>query len=335
MSKSVLRIGLLAVAAVALFFAARWFLADGKPIFAGEPHLEDSFAVMPDGARLPLKVWAAKNPKAISVAVHGHNNYAVEFELFGPAPWLAERGITVYAYDQRGFGHAPDRGSWAGTDVMAHDLSTIAKLVAAAHPGIPLYILGQSMGGAVSILAMTSPDAPKVAGVILASPGVMGWETTPLWRRVIFTLTAWIRPDMLMPDSDAKTQTVSDNEALNKASAADPLHLHETRFSTVLGLMDLMGKAQKSAPDIKARTLYLYGARDETIPLKSVAPVVRKMRAQHVPLTLACYLHGWHAILNGLNRETVWQDILSWIDDPKAPLPSRAETRAGECGLGA
>ena len=59
-----------------------------------------------DGLHLPLREWDAKNPKAVIVALHGMSDYSEAFEM--PAPWWAEHGITTIAYDQRGFGRAPD-----------------------------------------------------------------------------------------------------------------------------------------------------------------------------------------------------------------------------------
>ncbi len=61
-----------------------------------------------DGARLPFLRWGPEQqPWAVIVALHGMNDYSAAFRLAGPA-W-AERGITTYAYDQRGFGAAPGR----------------------------------------------------------------------------------------------------------------------------------------------------------------------------------------------------------------------------------
>ena len=72
-----------------------------------------------DGAELPLRSWLpqAGPPDAVLVALHGFNDYSNFFD--GPGRWLAGRGIASYAYDQRGFGGAPHRGLWAGTEALA------------------------------------------------------------------------------------------------------------------------------------------------------------------------------------------------------------------------
>ena len=91
--------------------------------------------------------------KAVILALHGFNDYSNAFE--GPGEAWAERGIATYAYDQRGFGAAPERGLWPGRAALAADAATAAQILRRLYPRVPLYLLGDSMGGAVAVVAMT------------------------------------------------------------------------------------------------------------------------------------------------------------------------------------
>lgn len=289
-----------------------------------EAWFDGGFAVMPDGARLPVKAWKADVPKAVIVATHGYNNTHGEFEVFGPAPWFAVRSVTFYAFDQRGFGNAPMRGRWAGATRMARDVAALARLAQAMHPGVPVYVLGQSMGGAVTILATALRDMPDVAGVILAAPGLRGWEQMSFARQLGLRLTAWLKPDEPIP-AGAQAWKGTDNEALEVAFDNDPARLHQSAYGTISGLAGMMSKARRLAPRIRVPVLFVYGAHDHAITKASVAPIVRKMREANVPMVFAYYEDGWHSILNGLNRETVWEDMLSWVGDKAKELPSGAD----------
>src|SRR5262249_9139456 len=84
-------------------------------------HLTDDGFVTDDGLTLPERKWLPPTPRetrAVVLAVHGFNDYSKAFDKVpaapGVGPFLAERGIAVYAYDQRGFGNAPNRGVWGG-----------------------------------------------------------------------------------------------------------------------------------------------------------------------------------------------------------------------------
>ena len=83
-----------------------------------------------DGQVLPLRKWLPHGEvKAVILALHGFNDYSNAFEAAGKA-W-AERGIATYAYDQRGFGAAPERGLWPGRAVLAADAATAARILRA------------------------------------------------------------------------------------------------------------------------------------------------------------------------------------------------------------
>jgi alpha-beta hydrolase superfamily lysophospholipase len=104
--------------------------------------LEADHVIAADGAKLPLSTWRPQGaPRAIVLAMHGFNDYRQGFAEVGP--FLAAKGFTTYAYDQRGFGATAQRGIWPGSAVLMDDARTVAALLREAHPGRPLYLLGE------------------------------------------------------------------------------------------------------------------------------------------------------------------------------------------------
>jgi alpha-beta hydrolase superfamily lysophospholipase len=283
------------------------------------PALEAEMAVMADAARLPLQVWAAENPRAIILGLHGMNDYANAFDA--PGTWFAGKGITLYAYDQRGFGQAPGRGLWAGNGQMVRDLETVLTLVRARHSGVPVYLLGTSMGGAVALRALGgAEDVLDVDGVVLAAPAVWGWSNlNPLYRTSLW-LGAHVLPGQTLSGRGLEIWP-SDNIEMLKRLGADPLVLKETRIDAVYGLVGLMEDAYQAAGGLDVPVLLLYGARDEIVPPEAVRKMAGKIEA---PLTIAYYGEGYHMLLRDLQAETVYRDIAAWIENWEAPLPSGA-----------
>ena len=106
----------------------------------------DRMFTLSDGAAIPARVWKAEGkPRGILLALHGFNDSRDAWEQ--PAPFFAEQGITVVAPDQRGFGEAPKRGEWAGSDRMVQDVREEIAMLQQENPQIPLYLTGESMGG--------------------------------------------------------------------------------------------------------------------------------------------------------------------------------------------
>ncbi|MDR3499561.1 MAG: lysophospholipase [Parvibaculum sp.] len=305
------------------FGCAPRLMATGDPVY--QPTLEPSSVAMSDGARLPLRVWPAEKPRAIIIGLHGMNDYSNAFEM--PGVWFAAHGVTLYAYDQRGFGLAPGRGLWAGSDRMADDLKSVVNLVRARHPGLPVYLLGESMGGAVAMRAFALPEPPKVDGVILAAPAVWGWRSMNAFYETALWVSAHTVPSLTVTGQGLNIRP-SDNIPMLRALGRDPLVIKETQIGTIYGLVNLMDDAAVSAGRIGVPVLLMYGAHDEIVPPIPVSRALRDMRAAGVDVKVACYPKGWHMLLRDLERETVWSDAAAWMAAPAMPLPSGADNLA-------
>ncbi|MCE9650424.1 MAG: lysophospholipase [Parvibaculum sp.] len=302
------------------FGCAPRLMATGTAAYA--PRIEATNIVTSDGARLPLHVWSAVNPHAVIIGLHGMNDYQNAFDM--PGRWFQQRGVTLYAYDQRGFGQAPGRGLWAGAARMADDLDAVITLVREQHPGLPVYLLGESMGGAVAMRAFNSPNPPKVDGVILAAPAVWGWRAMNAFYETVLWMSAHTLPDLTVTGRGLNIRP-SDNIEMLKALGRDPLVIKETQIGTIYGLVELMDEAAASAPRIDVPVLLMYGAHDEIVPPLPVARALGDMRASGVDVTAACYANGWHMLMRDLQREVVWKDVEAWMANHEAALPSGAQ----------
>lgn len=305
-----------------------------EPRVSVVPMLHSDYAVMDDGYRLPLARWAPEDePKAVAIALHGFNDYHRAFAGVGPE--LARQGILTLAYDQRGFGETEQRGYWAGTQRMVHDVRTMVALARAQYPDLPLYLVGESMGGAVTMTALASSEAPEVDGAVLIAPAVWGRTTMPWYQRAGLWLARHVAPDW-RPTGRGLGRIASDNRDMLRALGRDPLVIKKTRIETVAGLADLMDKALVSAPRIHVPTLMLYGANDQIVPK---LPTCRMLSSvpEHSAWKIGLYPQGYHMLTRDLQGERVVSDIASWILHPQAALPSghqavRADWQQVVCG---
>jgi alpha-beta hydrolase superfamily lysophospholipase len=114
-----------------------------------------------------------------------------------------------------------------------------------------------------------------------------------------------------------------------KALGRDPLVIKQSRIDAVYGLVNLMDRAMASASSLRAPALVLYGAKDQLIPPAAVEEMTERLPASaDGSRRVAYYPNGYHMLLRDLQGDTVWRDILAWMDDPRAPLPSGAEEQA-------
>jgi alpha-beta hydrolase superfamily lysophospholipase len=290
-------------------------MLNAGPRMAAAQITENSY-ITADGEYLKLSRWHAKSPRAVFVAVHGFNEYAGDFRL--PAPKFAKNGISVIGYDQRGFGRTDGsrRGKWAGGDIMADDLARFVELIRKSYTGLPVYVLGTSMGGAVTMKASVD-NAMQADGLILVAPAIWGWRSmNPILKSALW-VTAHTVPSNTATGSQLKIWP-SDNIEWLREYSRDKHNIKESRFDTLYGLVTLMDEAANAAPKIETPVLYLYGSKDEVVPAE---PSRKVMAAITAPNRLIEYDNGYHMLLHDLQREKVYRDILQWVDEQPVAIP--------------
>ncbi|MEZ5892774.1 MAG: alpha/beta fold hydrolase [Parvularculaceae bacterium] len=310
-----LRIGLKFPAAAvfaAICLAGCVSFPDAPPATVAPSFEEDGFHSI-DGTVLAMQTWAAEDPRAIVVALHGMDDYSHMYE--GPASWWArERGVTTYALDQRGFGRSPNFGHWVGEDTMVADLRAAVAAARAKHPGLPVFVVGHSMGSGVILAA--EAEAPLGAdGIVLAAPGVWGGSALPVPYRLAANIAATFAPGKTLTGERAGRQATDNIDAL-KEIVADPLYIKETRLDAILGVTRVMGSAYGGAKHVRGRILFLMGEKDEIIPLKAMEKTAMRLSGD---VTVRRYPEGWHLLFRDLQARVVWRDVADWIERQTEP----------------
>lgn len=295
--------------------------------FAGPQVVEQGLGrgqfIVQDGAQLPFLRWSPRDqePWAVIIALHGFNDHKASFRLAGP--WWAERGIETWAYDQRGFGEAPNKGVFAPEALTSQDLNTIVALVKAQRPNAIIAVAGESMGGASAISAFGSDEVPQADRVILLAPAVWGWSSQALPNRVgLWTAARLLGQKAVTPPEFAiRNIRASDNMAELIRMGRDPQTVISTRFDALHGLVELMETASLRLEKIRTPTLLLYGAHDQVIQ-KAPMKLALERADGNPALRTVWYEDGWHLLNRDLGAQTVFADVEAWLRNAHGDLPS-------------
>ncbi len=272
------------------------------------PSLSQNIFIAADGEKLPVRSWLPKHkPKAIVVALHGFNDYSNGFVSAGT--YFKKRGIATYAYDQRGFGETAQVGVWGGEGNLKRDAIAFVQMIHKQYPKTPIFLMGESMGGAVTILASAEDEMPPLAGIILISPAVWGGESMPVVNRSLLWTFAHIIPNTKMTGKDLKIKPTNNIPMLRRLSL-DPLVIKATRVDAVYGISNLMDSAYAQVEHVKPPILLLYGGQDQVIPPKPIESVVRRLPK---PFDVGFYDEGYHMLTRDIGGESVLADIADWI----------------------
>ncbi|MDZ4866413.1 MAG: alpha/beta fold hydrolase [Alphaproteobacteria bacterium] len=280
-------------------------------VYRGDVRADDHY-------RLPYRLWLPKQPRAAVLLVHGVCDYAGAFDAV--CPYFATRGYAVLAIDQRGFGQTRTRGKWAGTRRLARDIGDAASFLKRRVPGVPVFVIGESMGGALAILAQTRGHLDGVAGMTLVAPGALGCAM----RRFAFGLV--IRALKLFgARADLFVERVNCDDLSADAAIrllADPLVLRRVSPALMGGLLRLGERVYDVAPEVDVPTLTLVGSREDVSPLRCIRSLSERFKGD---ASLVEFEDGPHLLLHWRERDRVLETIGHWID---ARLPARVDVCA-------
>ncbi len=119
----------------------------------------------------PALYWAAKKPKAVVLCLHELGLYSGVFDDLGSR--MAAKNIAVYAIDLRGFGgwrEIDRKDSKMDLAKTLADVKGSCEEIRKLHEGVPVFILGEAMGGALALQA-ASKYPTLINGIISAAPG--------------------------------------------------------------------------------------------------------------------------------------------------------------------
>lgn len=279
-------------------------------------------------------------PRAVLQITHGMVEYIERYQDF--AQWLNERGFLVTGHDHLGHGNSirtkADYGYFADEDAngtVLADVHRLTQLTKESYPGLPYFLLGHSMGsfyarqylcqygeeldGAIIMGTGCQPRMLVRAGKLLTTlvAAVKGWHH----RSKLVTNVAFGGYNKRFEPVRTPKDWLTRDEAIVDAYIADErssfiftLNAYHAMFSGIDRLYDknLLDRMPKDLP-----VFFVAGEEDPVGDFgKGVRQAVQMCRdagVQRVDLKL--YPKDRHEILNELDRQKVYEDLLRWMKE--------------------
>ena len=222
-----------------------------------------------DGTELLVRRWPARlAPWASVLLVHGLAEHSGRYEHVGR--WLAEAGLDVEAYDQRGFGASGGRRAYVERWTENHDdledrLAALRSRAGAA--GRPVVVYGHSLGGAIALgYAIADPPRPLPDALVLSAPAID--STIPGWKRFVARVLGSVMPTGTLKN-DLDGGILSRDPAVGEQYASDPLNQHATTFRFGAEALREQGRIRGAFDRLSIPTLVYHGGEDRLVPTAS------------------------------------------------------------------
>jgi len=267
------------------------------------------------GERLHLHRWRPTRVpvKAVFALVHGLGEHAGSYGPFVSS--FAARGAAIYAVDNRGFGRSEGRrGHIAHADLYVQDALTMVRRARDEQPGVPVVLVGHSMGGTIALLlALDHPDLFDLA--VYSAPALRVSAPAPPWQRTlgktmsrVYPLYTTVRPSdptLLTHDVKLQKETATDKLRHGRITA----RLYTEMFIRAPRLV--WGRAS----DLRIPFLLLHGEDDPLVPVASSRDLLARVRKGRDIGRLVTYPHLRHELFREVERDGVFEDVAHWLGD--------------------
>ena len=250
-----------------------------------------------------------REPKAGVVLVHGLAEHSGRYYPF--IRNLLDHGYAVDTFDLRGHGRSKGVPVFVQAfDEYLSDLDMFLDRVKARLPGKPLFLMGCSMGGGIAAL-YSILHAPEIRGVVLVGPTVrINRDVSPLLQKLSGVLGRFFPHFKMMKINH---RLVSRDRAVQEAYDRDPLvYRHGLKARLGAELIRSTERLQSRIQDFAFPVLLLQGGDDKLVDPEACRWFYDSISSGD--RTLKVYEGLYHEVLNEPEKESVQQDVMSWLD---------------------
>jgi alpha-beta hydrolase superfamily lysophospholipase len=262
------------------------------------------------GVRIVYDVWTPDTPaRGVVVLCHGYAEHARRYDHV--AERFGQAGLITYALDLRGHGRSGGKRVYLrNISEYTADFHTLVGLATGAHPGLPIIVLGHSMGGGVVFTyGVEHPD--DYTAMVLSGPAVYAQDAVSSFMIGVAKIVGSILPGL--PVENLPADAVSRDPAVVAAYESDPL-VHHGKLPAGIGkaLIKVGETMPQRASALTAPLLVVHGEQDKLIPVDGSRRLMECVASTDAHLKV--YPELYHEVFNEPERALVLDDVTSWIE---------------------
>ena len=250
--------------------------------------------------RIHVTAWAGDEaPRFVTLLAHGYGEHAGRYGHV--AAMLVGLGAVVYAPDHLGHGRSTgERARVDDIETLVTDLHSVADRARAENQGLPVVLVGHSMGGLIAA-RFAQRYLDELTALVLSGPVVGG--------NPAFEMLLAMDP---IPEIPIDPAILSRDPAVGAAYEADPLVYHGPFHKATLRALALAADVVAAGGTFgDVPTLWIHGAADQLVPYDVTAATMERITGTSLQHTV--YDGAAHEVFNEINRDEVLREVAEFL----------------------
>jgi alpha-beta hydrolase superfamily lysophospholipase len=252
--------------------------------------------------------YFVKEPVGNILLVHGLAEHCGRYTHVAEA--FNNIGLNVYCFDLRGHGKSDGpRAFVKSIDEFREDVEAVYNSI---PKGLPLFILGHSLGGLITLNFLMFRERTDIVGVIFSGAALeIGEDITPFTQKVV-TFIAKIAPKLPTVKLDPKTVSRDPKEVEKYIN--DPLNYHGgTKAGLGLAMLNGINELKSQFIDFNYPVLIMHGEADKLTNPEGSKTFYNLCTSSDK--TMKMWDGAFHEIFNEINKEDIIQYTAHWIKE--------------------
>jgi alpha-beta hydrolase superfamily lysophospholipase len=251
-------------------------------------------------SQIAVTVWPNPDARRVVILAHGYGEHLGRYDHV--ADVFVDRGAVVAGPDHVGHGRSgAERVVITDFDLVVDDLHAVVRRMNARHPGLPVVLVGHSMGGLIGA-RYAQLHGDELAGLVLSGPVLGTWSAAT---------------DMLaldeIPDDPLDVSTLSRDPSVGEAYSADELVWHGPFKRPTLEAIEAALRTISAGPKLGALpTLWVHGEHDQLVPLAETRGGIETLG--FTELEEVVYPQARHEVFNETNKDEVLATTADFVD---------------------
>lgn len=262
-----------------------------------------------DGLRLFVRRRDIANPRGEIAIVHGFGEHSGRYDHL--AAHFNAHGYSVTAYDHRGHGLSDGLPGHVGSfKEYEDDLDRILAAIRARSEARPIFLVGHSMGGLVTLRYLATRREGLV-GAAISAPLVGLASPPPIHKQIIGRVAARLAPYYRL-NNEINPAVLSRDPEVGKAYASDPLVSRKVSANWFAEATRAMQELNEWAPRITLPLIVMHGTEDRLASVDATRSLFERIGSSDKEIVI--YPNFYHELFNEPEKQDVFDRVTAWID---------------------